>query len=636
MHNINVAAGALNQIPLDWDGNLSRIKQAIKMAEDAGVSLLCLPELCVTGYGCEDAFFSDYVHRKSMEMVTNLIDSEFKISYCVGFPLYYNRAIYNAVAFITPASAYLIPKQNLCADGVHYEPRWFKPWPAGLKDEALQLGDQVIEMDGVRIGFEICEDAWVAKRPGISLSERGVDIIMNPSASHFAFGKHEIRRSFVIEGSRAFRCAYIYANLLGNESGRIIFDGDTFIASGGKMIVEGPRFSFQDVVVTCATIDVQENKTAQVQNNSYKSSGSNILNAGTALITSDKIPNGKAILGTNKTYRSYNKEDEFSEAVALGLFDYVRKSHSSGFVVSLSGGADSSAVCVLISSMYDLANKELGPYEVPKKIGFERNHLLTCVYQGANNSSTETLESARRLANSLGAVFMNWDISNIVSEYTELVEDWINRKLTWDEDDVTLQNIQARVRSPGAWMIANIKNALFLTTSNRSEAAVGYCTLDGDTSGGLSPIAGIDKAFLLRWIGYMYKEKGYYGLDSVIKLKPTAELRPEDNHQDDESDLMPYPILDAIERAAIRDKLSPVEVYEKLVDKYKDDKLAEYIEKFFKLWCRNQWKRERLAVAFHLDDENLDPKTWCRWPVLSSGLESELAVLREMTCRQGK
>ena len=132
-----------------------------------------------------------------------------------------------------------------------------------------------------------------------------------------------------------------------------------------------------------------------------------------------------------------------------------------------------------------------------------------------------------------------------------------------------LQNIQARVRGPSVWLLANIRNALLLATSNRSEAAVGYATMDGDTCGGLSPIAGIDKAFLRQWLRWMERE-GPQGvgplpaLNAVNVQQPTAELRPPSENQTDEGDLMPYDLLDAIERAAIRDKHCPLECYREM------------------------------------------------------------------------
>jgi NAD+ synthase (glutamine-hydrolysing) len=187
-------------------------------------------------------------------------------------------------------------------------------------------------------------------------------------------------------------------------------------------------------------------------------------------------------------------------------------------------------------------------------------------------------------------------------------------------------------------MLANVRGALLLATSNRSEAAVGYTTMDGDTCGGLSPIAGIDKAFLRRWLRWM-QTTGPAGLAPIPVLElvnnqqPTAELRPASEGQTDEGDLMPYDLLDAVERAAIRDKLMPLEVFRRVRPQFKQYSAAQlvaWVERFFRLWCRNQWKRERYAPSFHLDDENLDPKTWCRFPILSGGFERELAELRRV------
>ena len=216
-----------------------------------------------------------------------------------------------------------------------------------------------------------------------------------------------------------------------------------------------------------------------------------------------------------------------------------------------------------------------------------------------------------------------------------MVEASLNRTLTWQQDDIALQNIQARVRAPGVWMLANIKGALLLATSNRSEAAVGYATMDGDTCGGLSPIAGIDKQFLLHWLKWMEEQRfdevpAINALRAINIQKPTAELRPQEEEQTDEDDLMPYKVLDLIEGLAIRDKMMPKDIWEYLKEEFPEtakETLRIWIERFFKLWCRNQWKRERYAPSFHLDDKNLDPKTWCRFPILNSGFRYELAHL---------
>ncbi|HXT20617.1 MAG TPA: NAD+ synthetase, partial [Thermoanaerobaculia bacterium] len=202
--------------------------------------------------------------------------------------------------------------------------------------------------------------------------------------------------------------------------------------------------------------------------------------------------------------------------------------------------------------------------------------------------------------------------------------------------DLTLQNIQARVRAPSVWMIANLQRGLLLATSDRSEAAVGYATMDGDTAGGLAPIAGIDKPFLRQWLRWL-QEVGPTGLQpipalaAVTEQDPTPELRPPHARQTAEADLMPYEVLDAIEQLAIGDKKAPLEVYRLLRSRFEShgaDQVADGVERFFRLFARNQWKRERYAPSFHVDDLNLDPKTWFRFPILSGGYERELEELR--------
>jgi NAD+ synthase (glutamine-hydrolysing) len=213
-----------------------------------------------------------------------------------------------------------------------------------------------------------------------------------------------------------------------------------------------------------------------------------------------------------------------------------------------------------------------------------------------------------------------------VGEYRELIEEAIGRALTWEQDDITLQNVQARVRSPSAWMLANINQALLLATSNRSEASVGYATMDGDTSGSISPIAGIDKSFLRTWLAWA--EAKIPALQQVNSLEPSAELRPLATKQVDEEDLMPYPILNALERWAFYERKSPSECQEVLFLTYgahfSKEKLSEFAHRFFRLWARNQWKRERYAPGFHVDEYSLDPKSWLRFPILSAGLEKDL------------
>lgn len=663
MKLIHVAAAVLNQTPLDWQHNTTNVRRAIQAAREQGVGVLCLPELCLTGYGCEDAFHAANTHQRAWKGLQGLLPETRGMVVSFGLPVLHQNGLFNCAALAVDGKLVgLVAKRFLAGDGIHYEPRWFKAWPAGVRDEftapdgtTLPMGDIHFDIGNVQIGFEICEDAWVANRPGTILALHGIDLILNPSASHFAFGKLEVRKRFVLEGSRAFGVSYVYSNLLGNEAGRAIYDGGALIASGGKLIATGPRFSFVDSKITSAVIDVDATRMSQARTASFKPelAGDNKLRVSAPFEWPQIKPaqKAKSISASLNWETSQNlKEEEFLRAEALALFDYLRKSHSQGFVVSLSGGADSSAVSCLVSLSLEMALAELGSDAAQTKLAHIRQlpkrltpkaltaALLTTAYQATANSGETTRSAALAVAKAIGAKHLELNVENIHQGYLAAIKTALGRKLDWRRDDLALQNIQARVRSPGIWLLANLNNALLLSTSNRSEAAVGYATMDGDTSGGLSPIAGIDKAFLRQWLKWL-ETKGPEGLHPIPALAavnqqaPTAELRPADRHQTDEDDLMPYEILDAIERAAIRDKNSPVEVFELMRSQFPNvtpQQLGVWVERFFKLWCRNQWKRERYAPSFHLDDENLDPKTWCRFPILSGGFEVELAELRAL------
>jgi NAD+ synthase (glutamine-hydrolysing) len=614
---MKIAGATLNQIPLDWRGNTQNILEALAEAEKNGVELLCFPELSISGYGCEDVFLSNWMWEKALKTLTeNILPLAPKLAFTAGLPIKFSGQMYNCVAFCENQEIkYIIPKQNLAKDGVHYEPRWFSEWEVGKQTKIslhgieVPIGDYVIDFGKYTIGFEICEDAWRVDRPANRLYKRGVNLILNPSASHFAIDKSLSREQLVVSSSKKYKCTYIYANLLGNEAGRMIYDGELMIAMGGELKFRNELLSFKNYQLGIWNTDKDHAKISS----SFQS----------------------------------NPNQEFRKAVSLALFDYLRKSYSNGFVLSLSGGADSSTTAVLVSEMIRLGLEELGLELFLKKIHksdwfpelsndneFRKkiaNRLFTTAYQSTENSGQATLESAQKLAEEIGAVFYQWGIEEEVKSYTQKISDKIGRVLNWEEDDIALQNIQARARSPIIWILANIKNALLLTTSNRSEGSVGYTTMDGDTSGSIAPIAAIDKPFIIQWLKWAEKHLGYQSLSYVNSLQPTAELRPEDQSQSDETDLMPYPLLQRIEELAIKEKLSPVEIYKEIITSWEGDLnlVKPSIHKFFKLWSRNQWKRERIAVSFHLDDYNVDPKTWCRFPILSASFQEELEELEK-------
>jgi len=276
MRLLRVGAASLNQTPLDWAGNTRRIRQAIAEARAADVDVLCLPELCTTGYGCEDAFHAGWVLRRAEQMVLELLEDTAGMAVCIGLPIQYRNAVFNAAVLIVDGQILgAVAKQFLASDGIHYESRWFEPWmPEVVSEVAIggqlyPFGDLVFDLGDVRIGFEICEDAWVAHRPGARHALDGVDVVLNPSASHFAFDKNLVRERFIVDGSRAFSLTYVYANLVGNESGRAIFEGGSMIAHDGALVAHGPRLNFAEVTLTTAVVDVEASRLSSKRTRSF-------------------------------------------------------------------------------------------------------------------------------------------------------------------------------------------------------------------------------------------------------------------------------------------------------------------------------------------------------------------------------
>ncbi len=584
---MKIAACALNQTPLDWKGNLKRILSAIEEGKTKGADLILFPELSLSGYGCEDYFLMPWVFEKAKEiLLETLLPASEGILLAIGLPWHFQGKNYNTLAICENGQLLgLYAKQILANQGVFYENRWFHAWPSNLTKELPDLpgvlfGDFSYAYKGMVLGFEICEDGWHPdERPAVTGAARHANLILNASASNFARGKLSERHQVVESLKGRNKAWYLYANLLGNESGNLIFDGELILGKAGKVLYSSPILGMEE-----SRLEVFElNENAE-------------------------WPGARP---------SDSDFEEFTAAASLGLKDYLRKSGSLGFTLSLSGGADSAVCAVLVSEMLRRGIQAIGKDELSRQLGFEPEieKLLSCIYQASENSGSITSKAAEELAKALGAEFHTWKIAPQVQGYTELVENILGRKLSWEKDDLSLQNIQARSRAPGIWMLANARQHLLLTTANRSEADVGYCTMDGDTAGSLAPLAGVSKHFIRQWLIWARDELSLPVLDLIIHQEPTAELRP--GKQTDEGDLMPYELLEQIEVFFLHDKLSPEEILESLSSTREES--SEYlklnIEKFLRLWKRNQWKRERLAPSFHLDRFNVIPRSMGRYPI---------------------
>ncbi len=612
--SIRIATSSVNQTPLDWENNFRNIEKSIKASIKNQIEIICFPELTITGYGCQDLFLNDWFIKKSNELLNKIVNLSKSITVIVGHPLQFQNKIYNSCCIIKNAKILgFFIKSNLPNDGLHSEKRWFSSWKFGKKDQINFKGKnypigtiQVEYSKSLTLGFEICRDAWDIERPANYIATKKNLIIFNPIASHYAFKKFEFRKNLIINSSKKFNCTYISVNLLGNESGKVIFEGDTIIASKGSLISVTKRFSLEKYSLSFFNID-PEKKYSKL------------------------------------SIKPINIYEEFIDAFSLALLDYVSKSKLSGFALSLSGGLDSTCIAILIYMMVNKVISQKGIKEINKRFNLNLtssgdvnndtrlvvNNILYTAYQKSKNSSSKTKISAKNIADFIKSNHYEWSIDSEVDSIIKKISHSTSKKYTWKNHNLSLQNIQARVRSPFIWFIANTNNLLLLSTSNRSESSVGYCTMDGDTSGSLSPIAGIDKVFIKDFLTYLMDQYNYTPLKKVLDLKPSAELKPKSLNQIDENELMPYKILSRIERLAIKERKSPQMVLHYLrKEKISNDKsLKKYIRAFYTLLSKNQWKRERFAPSFHFDDYSLEASSWFRFPILSKNYKEELKKL---------
>ncbi|MFM2482576.1 nitrilase-related carbon-nitrogen hydrolase [Celerinatantimonas sp. YJH-8] len=686
---LTIATASLRQLPFDFAGNTQRIIKAIEKAYQANANILLMPELALTGYGCEDNFTFQEFHEataNALEQVlqaTSMLGQKYQTPMLIalGLPLLYpGGQVYNASAIFSATGLHgFTCKQFLARNGLHYEPRWFEAWP---RDQVIThphyqvpMGNIVIDSLGVRIGFETCEDSWISNRPGRDLYQRNVDIILNPSASHFAVGKFDIREQFILEGSRAFGVTYAYANLNGTENGTSIFDAGCMIASEGRMVSYGDRFNCQDVLLNYVVVNLSANRVTRIISSEAINNHQQQWDVKLSLKLTTQIPNWNhtpsiTIADNNLLHEFWddlNDDDqdhsEICYALANGLWDWMQRTHTEGFVVSMSGGADSGLAATLVYLSHYLALHQFGATDYRQKLPtkwleaipeysdelgdygtwlrrYVMPKVLVCLYQGTDNSSAVTFNAAQAVAENIGATFHHWNVQQLVDGYIHLVNAvYPEHPLNWEDDDIALQNIQARTRSPGVWMLANRENKLLIATSNLSESALGYATMDGDTSGVLSVVSGLSKTRIRKLNSWLEKQglpiDGKHGfhrltipaLYQINVQQPTAELRP--TEQTDEEDLMPYIICDSIMDSYLIRQMWPKSILIDLLmqgygQTYTPKQLGFFIERWFRLFCRNPWKRYGTRAGFHVEQISLDPKTFHRFPLLNASFKEPL------------
>ena len=520
----------------DLDGNRVCALEAARSAYQQGAQLAILPELTLTGYPPRDlldrpAFVEDNL-RALVQLATELPP---ELAVLVGFvdrrsdtttPALRggDTRLYNALALLRGGTvAHVFHKRLLPTYDVFDEHRYFEPGRASL----------VFELHGTRVGVTICEDAWndvlvtldrpYPTNPVADCVAAGAQLVINAAASPFDLQKRINRPKMLAASAAAHQVPLLFVNSIGGNDD-LIFDGSSAIY-GPDGTVWARAAAFEEQVLVCEVAPGQS----------------------LAPVLAD---DGEAAL----------------HALVRGTRDYARKCGFSKAVLGLSGGIDSSLVCAI-------AARALGAENV---LG---------VAMPTRYSSPGSLEDARALASALGVACVTLPIDDIFQRYLDVLGPALSELGPAPKDDTTFENIQARIRGNTLMAISNRLGHLLLTTGNKSEIAVGYCTLYGDMAGGLAVISDLPKTFVYEVARAHDRLAGKQQIpESCYTKAPSAELRPD---QRDEDSLPPYPVLDALLERLVERGQSAREVIAAGFD-------PPLVERIAGMVARNEYKRRQM------------------------------------------
>ena len=486
----------LNPTVGDLAGNRRQILEAYAALVAQGAELVVFPELAVCGYPPRDLLFKRRFVPDVTESLAIIAAAVSDVPALIGTveinPTGQGRPFFNSAAFCHRGAITAVARKCLLPTyDVFDEDRYFEP----------ATSPTVVVHAGQRIGITICEDIWThpmistrrlysGATPLAQLAAQRCDLMVNLSASPWHSAKENLRQALVTDAARTLGCPVAYINAIGGND-ELIFDGRSLVTDAQGNVIAGlAAFAEELRVVEVGPV----------------------------------IPHASPV-AIHPTFTQAELPDMF-EALVLGLRDYAHKSGFKRALVALSGGIDSAVVGVIAAAAF-------GPENV------------TGVSLPSAISSQHSRDDARLLAANLGLHFETVRISDVVNETEKVL--W--HLFSQTARDVTEENIQARVRGVLMMALSNKFGSLLLTTGNKSEMAVGYCTLYGDMCGGLAVISDVFKMqvfALARWIN---REREIIPI-STIEKPPSAELRP---NQTDQDSLPPYDVLDAILKAYVEE-----------------------------------------------------------------------------------
>jgi NAD+ synthase (glutamine-hydrolysing) len=522
---LRVALAQVNPTVGDIDGNAALIARSIAGAREAGAHLVVLPELAVSGYPPEDLLLKTHFLDAAREALEALAAQTRGIVALVGFP---ERAddVYNSAAVLADgAVAAIYRKMHLPNYGVFDERRYFQ---SGTRPATFRL-------NGVSIGLTVCEDIWEPGPPATTEALAGAEVIVNLSASPYHAGKGAERERMLIQRARDNLAAIMFCNTVGGQD-ELVFDGHSLaIDQDGTLLARAPQF---EESLTVCTVDPSAVAATRLRDPRHR--GAVHREGGQSGIVSDELADLTVTAEAARTVGGpladlLSPEAEVYAALRTGVRDYVDKNGFGEVVFGLSGGIDSALVAMV-------AVDALGPDRV------------NCVVMPSTYSAEATQSDARTIAQNLGADCLDLAIEGPMAAYDELLAGVFGGH----DQDLTEENLQARIRGNLVMALSNKFGWLVLTTGNKSEMSVGYATLYGDMAGGFAVLKDVFKGWVYRLVRWRNEQAGRELVPwSVVERPPSAELRAD---QTDQDSLPPYDVLDAILEAYVERDLDAPEI----------------------------------------------------------------------------
>jgi NAD+ synthase (glutamine-hydrolysing) len=519
---MRLALAQINTVVGDLDGNAERIGRRLAEAKEQQADLVVFPELAVTGYPPEDLLLRPSFVQAAQGKAEALAREARGIVALIGVP-WFDRDLYNACAVCAAGEIKTIYRKRFLPNyGVFDEDRYF----ATGRDLVL------LEHGGTLVGPTICEDMWQPGPPATDLALAGAQLLVNLSASPFHLLRDRERQEMFATRARDNSCLVAFCNSVGGQD-ELLFDGNSLVLDEeGHLLARGPSFEEALLVVDIEPADAIGRRLRDVRRRALARDRRELPDLPAVHVGSPHGPRERveALIAPR-----LDKLEQMRVGLKLGLRDYVDKNGFGEVVVGVSGGIDSALTAAL-------AVEALGPRRVH------------CVSMPSRYSSPETREDARRLAVNLGADFRELPIDDIYNGFESVLAE----SFAGLEQDLTEENLQARIRGTMLMALSNKFGWLVVATGNKSELSVGYATLYGDLAGGFALIKDVFKTDVFRLSRHLNERAGEELIpQTIIDRAPSAELR---DNQLDEDSLPPYSALDQVLAAYVEEDRSAEEL----------------------------------------------------------------------------